>query len=231
MTRPEEDAIATLHAVEIQMTEFVTHDVKRFIVDRPEGFRFKPGQGVELAIDREGMRNETRPFTPTSHPDDDALEFTIKRYPERDGVTDALHELGAGDRLKMSEPFGSLTYHGPGTFVAGGAGITPFLAIVRTLHRADDLAGHALIFSNDTPGDVICEKELRDAFGDRCHLTCTRSSAPGYDDRRVDKEYLADTIDDFDQRFYVCGPPEFVDDVTAALGTLGVAKDGIVIEK
>ena len=60
------------HETEILMTEFVTHDVKRFVVTKPEGFRFEPGQGVKLAIDEKGLRDEKRPFTPTSHPDDDA---------------------------------------------------------------------------------------------------------------------------------------------------------------
>jgi len=38
------------------MTEFVTHDVKRFIVEKPEGFSFKPGQATEIAINKEGLK-------------------------------------------------------------------------------------------------------------------------------------------------------------------------------
>jgi hypothetical protein len=33
----------------ILMTEFVTHDVKRFILTRPRHLDYKPGQGVEIA--------------------------------------------------------------------------------------------------------------------------------------------------------------------------------------
>lgn len=220
-----------LHEAVILLTEFVTHDVKRFIVEKPEGFRFEPGQAVRLAIDEKGLRDEKRPFTPTSHPDDDVLEFTIKRYPEHDGVTDELHERSSGDKLRISEPFGAITYQGPGVFIAGGAGITPFLAIIRTLARQGKLEGQTLIFSNDTPKDVICEKELREAFGDRCHLTCTRDSAPGYDERRIDRDYLSERIDDWNQRFYVCGPPGFVKDVKAALKELGASSDDLVYER
>lgn len=35
------------HTVTVLMTGFVLHDVKRFIVSRPEGFDFQTGIGVE----------------------------------------------------------------------------------------------------------------------------------------------------------------------------------------
>jgi cytochrome-b5 reductase len=219
------------HQVEIQLTEFVTHDVKRFVVTKPEGFRYEPGQGVHLAIDEKGLRDEERPFTPTSHPDDEVLEFTIKEYPRREGVTAELHDCKAGDTLKLSEPFGTIQYKGPGVFIAAGAGLTPFLAIIRKLARAGRLEGHRLIFSNDAPKDVICEKELREAFGDRCHLVCTKEGGEGYDETRVDKEYLERKIDDWNQQFYICGPPSFVEDVKSALKELGASASSLVYER
>jgi cytochrome-b5 reductase len=75
------------HEVTLLMSGFVTHDVRRFIVSRPDGFEFEPGQGVELAIDHPDWREEGRPFTPTSLDDDRVLEFTIKAYPAHKGVT------------------------------------------------------------------------------------------------------------------------------------------------
>lgn len=212
------------------MTGFVTHDVKRLVVSRPEELDYRPGQGVEVAIDRPGWREEGRPFTPTSLTDDRALEFTIKAYPEHEGVTRELHALSAGDELLLSDPFGTITYQGPGAFIAGGAGVTPFLAILRRLARAGETAGHSLLFSNKTPADVLCEKELRHHLGERCLLTCTRESAPGYLEGRIDREFLEEHLDGFDQRLYVCGPPAFVDDVKGALTELGASPDSLVFE-
>jgi len=42
--------MAEQQAVTLLMSEFVTHDVKRFVVNRPPEFTFEPGQGVELAV-------------------------------------------------------------------------------------------------------------------------------------------------------------------------------------
>lgn len=158
------------------------------------------------------------------------LEFTIKSHPEHDGVTTRLHSLEAGTTLLMSDSFGSITWEGPGVFLAGGAGLTPFLAILRQRWAADELGDSELHFSNSTPADVICEKELRHMLGDGCHLTCTRQSAPGYDDRRIDRAFLEREIDDFSRRFYVYGPPEFVESLQATLLDLGAAENRIVVE-
>lgn len=214
------------------MSEFVTHDVKRFVLARPDGFSFTPGQGVELVIDEPKWRDEEgRPFTPTCLVTDRVLEFTIKRYAEGGGVTDRLHRLQPGVPLLLSEPFGTIAYQGAGTFLAAGAGLTPFLAIFRQLARDKTLAGNSLIYSNKTPADVICEKELSFYFGKRCLLTCTRVSAQGYDDRRIDRRYLEEKITDLNQYFYVCGPDPFVEDVNAALAGMGAKTDSLVFER
>ena len=128
---------------------------------------------MELAINRYEWQDERRQFTPTCHVDDKVLEFTIKGYPAQQRMTRELHSLSPGAELLMSEPFGTISYQSPGAFLAGGAGITPFIAILRERVRAGDIDRHALIFSNKTPADVICEKELRHYLGERCILTCT----------------------------------------------------------
>lgn len=219
------------HTVTLLMNQFVTHDVKRFIVSKPKGLSVDPGQGVELAIKLPGLREQGRPFTPTGLAVDRVLEFTIKAYPAHAGVTQALHQLEPGAELLMSEPFGTIRYQGPGVFIAGGAGITPFLAILRGLAHRGELDGQTLIFSNKTPRDVICEKELRHLLGERCILTCTGADAPGYAHRRVDRAYLEEVIDDFKQRFYVCGPPLFMDAVNGALTDLGASSENVVFER
>lgn len=213
------------------MSEFVTRDVKRFIVEKPEGFSFSPGQGVELAIDNDRWRDEGRPFTPTSLADDKVLEFTIKAYPSHQGVTQALHASEPGQALTLSEPFGTIQYKGPGVFIAGGAGVTPFIAIFRELARRDELQQQTLLFSNKTPADIINEKEFRHLLGDRCLLTCTEISVGGIDDQRITQRYLESKISDFDQHFYICGPESFMDSVTSALDDLGAKPEALVFEQ
>jgi len=223
--------MAEQHSVTLLMSQFVTHDVKRFVVSRPSGFSFEPGQGVELAINEPQWRKEARPFTPTSLVDDEVIEFIIKGYAAHEGVTRELHRLSPGAQLLMSEPFGTISYQGPGVFIAGGAGITPFIAILREQARAGTLAGNTLVFSNKTRADIICEKELRHYLGERCILTCTAEDMAGYAHGRIDKALLAQNIDNFDQPFYVCGPRPFMAAVKGALEELGADPQALVFEQ
>lgn len=223
--------MAMQYSLTLLMTEFVTHDVKRFILTRPEGLDYRPGQGVELAINEPDWKNQTRPFTPTSLLGDRVLEFTIKRYPEHHGVTEKLHSLSPGAELLISEPFGTITYSGPGTFIAAGAGITPFMAIIRNLAAENRLDNHGLLFSNKTSADIICAKEFRHYLGERCRFLCTRESGPECESGRIDGDFLKRNIDDFGQHFYVCGPPPFVKSVNEALKALGASPEALVFER
>lgn len=219
------------HDATLLMTEFVTHDVQRLLLTRPEGLDWQPGQGVEVHIDTDEWRDEGRPFTPTSLPNDQLLEFTTKRYPEGDGMTMALHGLQPGARLKLSDAFGSITYQGPGTFIAAGTGLTPFLGILRQLAADDALDGHKLLLTNKSERDVICEKELKHDLGDDCVLTFTREHGPEHQGQRIDLDFLRSRLSTLDGKFYVCGPDAFVEAINGQLKELGVQPEQLVYEQ
>jgi len=115
--------------VTVQRIRNLTPDVLEIRTDRPDDFAFEAGQACDMALDLEGWRDETRPFTFTSLTDADHLEFVIKIYDDQDGVTKRIGDLKEGDRLLVGEPWGAIRYKGPGVFIAGGAGIKPFIAI------------------------------------------------------------------------------------------------------
>jgi ferredoxin-NADP reductase len=215
----------------ILMTEFVTHDVKRFILERPADYSFLPGQATEVSINQPEWENKKRPFTFTSLEEDGVLELTIKAYFDHDGVTKRLHRLRPGDELILRDVWGAITYRGPGVFLAGGAGITPFIAILRRLRTDGKLAGNTLIFANKTARDVILEKELAEMLGENLILTLSREERPGYGHGRINKQFLVRHVTDFSQSFYVCGPDPFVADLKEVLAELGAKADSIVFER
>jgi len=217
--------------MKILMTEFVTHDVKRFIVEKPNGYSFIPGQATLLSIDNEELKNEERPFTFTSLNEDLVLEFIIKGYPQHHGITEKLHQLKPGDRLIVREPWGTINYKDSGTFLAGGAGITPFIAIFRDLQKKNRLKGNKLIFTNKTSRDIILEQELKYMFGDDLTLILTEEKNPYYEFGVLNEDYIKNNITDFNQNFYLCGPDPFVDSMKTILAKFGAQPDNMVFEK
>lgn len=222
--------MAEEHIVKILSVEPVTHDVKRFKVEKPNGYSFIPGQATEVAVNKEGWREKAHPFTFTCLNDWDHLEFTIKIYDERKGVTHQLGQLQAGDELVLHDVWGAIQYKGEGTFIAGGAGVTPFIAIFRQLQQDGKVGNNRLIFSNKTEKDIILKEEFDKILGNNFINTLTEEKVEGYDHRLIDEAYLREKITDTHQNFYICGPDPMIDAIKKALAAIGAKEDAITIE-
>jgi len=219
------------HLVKVLESYFITHDVKRFKVEKPKGYDFVPGQATDVSINQPEWEKELRPFTFTGLREWNHLEFTIKTYPQHHGVTEQLGKINSGAELILHDVFGAIQYKGPGVFIAGGAGVTPFIAIIRDLHQHKNLEGVKLICSNKTSRDVILNDEFKTMLKDNFINVYTREHVIGYLDRRIDRDYLVSQIGDFGQHFYVCGPDEFVKDINQLLMDLGAKSDTLVFEQ
>ncbi|KRA96475.1 flavodoxin reductase [Devosia sp. Root685] len=218
-------------SVKILDTVPVTHNVRHYRVERPKGYTFSPGQATEVSIDRIGWQDKTRPFTFTCLPQAENLEFTIKSYFDHTGVTNELWSLGAGDRLILRDVWGTIQYRGPGTFIAGGAGVTPFIAILRHLNATGKIAGNRLIVSNQTEKDIILRDEFEAMNGLETLWTVTNDAKSKLVQERIDADFLKRHIPDFSQNFYLCGPDAMVKDLRGFLGDLGATVANVTWEK
>jgi ferredoxin-NADP reductase len=219
------------HIVKIVSVEPVTHDVKRFAIQKPEGFKFIAGQATDVSVNTPALKNEKRPFTFTSLNENKQLEFTVKIYDSHNGVTKELGKLKPGDELIIRDVWGAIEYKGEGVFIAGGAGVTPFIAILRELKADDKIANNKLIFTNKTEKDIILKKEFNEMLGKNFINMLTDEKKEGYGNGRIDYTFLKEKIDNFKQHFYVCGPPQFVTAISEALTQLGAKTDTVVFEK
>lgn len=210
-------------------SSYVAHNVKRFIVEKPKDLVYRPGQSAHVSINMPGWENEVRAFTMTSLNDWPFLEFIIKIYPERNGVTAQLDKLNAGTELILHDVFGTIQYKGPGIFIAGGTGVTPFIPIFRALFLSGNLRNIGLLYSNRTQDDVILGEELYKMLGPAFLNVFTRQGVIGFVERRIDRKFLIETIQDFNTRFYVCGPEDFTHDICDSLVSLGVNPEFLVV--
>lgn len=220
------------YIIKILKTEYATHDVKRFIVEKPKNYKFTPGQATELSINLQDYKNEKRPFTFTSLNDDPNLEFTIKMYRDHEGVTRKLEDIKQGDSFILRDVWGAIHYKSHGVFIAGGAGITPFIAILRQLRKEKKLKDNMLIFSNKTEKDIILKNEFDEMTKEGLQIvyTLTRENNPKYENRHINESFLKEKITHFNQQFYICGPIKFVGEIQHTIQRLGAYPEAIVIE-
>ncbi|MGO1371839.1 MAG: FAD-binding oxidoreductase [Senegalia sp. (in: firmicutes)] len=214
----------------IKNIEKATHNVLRFTLNDAKEIEFVPGQAAEVAIDKDGWRDKGNPFTFTSLPFEDHLEFTIKIYPDHEGVTNELSKLNSGDKLIIKDIFGAIKYKGKGTFIAGGAGVTPFISILRNLYQKEELSGNRLIFANSKEEDIINQKEFESILGKDFLNILSREEIKPHAHGRINIEYLKENITSLDDYFYICGPEPMMDAVEDSLRELGVKEDQIVKE-
>jgi len=209
----------------------VTHNVKQFRLEKPEGYHFISGQATEVSINKPEWKEEKRPFTFTSLNEYPYLEFTIKIYDDHNGVTNALGKLNVGDELIIRDVWGAISYEGEGYFIAGGAGITPFIAILRQLQKQNAVDNNVLLFSNRTSKDIILKDELKNILGANAIFTTTEEKTGEYESQRINENFLKQHIKDFEKHFYICGPDAMVVDITNMLTKLGAKADAVVFEK
>lgn len=218
------------HPVKILETEYITHNVKRFRVSKPEGYQFIPGEATDITIDAPEWKTKRRAFTFTGLNEWPFLEFTIKIYKEHQGVTNQLDQLQPNDSLILHDSFGLITYKEKGTFIAGGAGVTPFIANLRQLAKEGKLEGNKLICSNRTSKDIVLKGELEDLLGDNFINTLTREKSDNYHFGRIDEDFLKENIEDFSHYFYICGSVKMMQELRTKLIALGVDSEKVIIE-
>ncbi|HAQ21413.1 MAG TPA: flavodoxin reductase [Prolixibacteraceae bacterium] len=219
------------HLVKIKSIKHITHDVLQIVTEKPQKYSFNPGQATEIAINKKGWKDEKRPFTFTSLSENDDLEFTIKTYPTHNGVTNELLQLGKDDELILHEVFGAIAYKGEGVFIAGGAGITPFICIFRYLQSKSETGDNKLIFANKTKEDIILALEFKKILGENFINILSEEVTDKYANGQIDENFLKANIADFGQQFYICGPPPMMEAIQKQLASLGVNKKNITVEE
>jgi len=219
------------HLVKIRSINKVTHNVLKIVTEKPKAYSFTPGQATEISINKNGWQNEKRPFTFTCLPDDDYLEFTIKSYPSHNGVTNELLQLKQNDELILHDVFGAIAYKGEGVFIAGGAGVTPFISIFRFLRSRNELGDNKLIFANKRREDIILKQEFESLLGKNFVNILSDEKTKEYAKGYINEEFLKANIADLRKTIYLCGPDAMMDSIEKHLSKLGVEENSIIKEE
>ncbi|MGO2035833.1 MAG: 2Fe-2S iron-sulfur cluster-binding protein [Brevibacterium sp.] len=230
---PGSDELTGLVEV-VRITE-VTHDVKTFELWAPwlTAVDFEPGQYVTMRVPELGLE---RCYSISSAPfGTNTFTVTVKRVPT--GIVSThLHErVRVGDLLHVDGPYGlfSTSFHPAAKhlFLSAGSGITPIMAMVRSLLARPTGIPTDIVFVHNaaTPADIIFRAELEqlaEVPGIRVVTMCSRDSVDeAWSGRRgrITQDVLAEAVPDAAAReTFVCGPNGYMDTVRPLLVEAGV---------
>jgi ferredoxin-NADP reductase len=190
---------------------------------------YQPGQYVGIGLRVDG-RWHWRSYSLTSVPvrDKKRITITVKATPEGFLSSHLVNGVTPGTIVRLAAPKGDFALPDPPPpkilFVSAGSGITPLMAMLRSLTARGHNPDIVHLHSAPTAEDVIFHDELRDLEvsqpGYRLHLQLTKQ------DGKLDFDNLDDLVPDWRERpTWACGPTPMLDTVETLWDSAGLSDD------
>lgn len=194
----------------------------------------KAGQFAFLTFVGSQLPQQTHPFSITAAEGEAGLRFMIKSLGD---FTAQLGKLNVGDKVFVEGPYGTFGYANiprqKQIWVAGGIGITPFLAMARTLKQAQLVGVEAhLFYSVADMAQAFAAKELQGlaaglhgSFSFNLH----DSSKQGYLTVELIAKQVGGELADYE--ILLCGPGGMMHALESQFVAAGVGKKHIQYEE
>jgi ferredoxin-NADP reductase len=221
------DETATARTIALQVPEWPGHVA---------------GQRVDLRVTAADGYSAVREYSIASAPRADwRIELSVERLPDGEVSPYLTENLAIGDVVELRGPIGGWFVWRAGQaepiqLIAGGSGIVPLMAMIRSRVAAASDAPFRLLYSVRSPDTVWYRDELRAlsaAIG--VTLVYTRTSPPDWPrpPGRIDATLLAEAgwSSTLSPTCYVCGPTSFVEHVAELLIDSGHPSERIRTER
>src|SRR5215470_5676698 len=203
------------------------------------------GQHVDVRLTAPDGYSAVRSYSIASAPNSEKrIELTVEQLPDGEVSPYLTQELGIGDLLELRGPIGGwfvwrAEQTEPVQLVAGGSGIVPLMAMIRSRVAAQSTAPFRLLYSVREPEAVFYRDELHSlAAQDRTvsvTYVYTRAIPKNWPRpaSRIDAALIADTTwpANLSPTCYVCGPTSFVEAATGLLTAAGIRDHKIKTER
>ena len=226
-----------------------TKDAISILFNVPEelkpNYTFIAGQYVNIKLTLDGQEIR-RAYSICSSPESGELRIAVKAV--KNGVFSqfANSKLKAGDMLEVGTPEGKFTFTADAdrqknyaAFVSG-SGITPVLSILKSVLKSEPKSTFVLVYGNKSPEDTIFHQQLHDLhleYVNRLfvHYVYSQVKVDEALFGRIDKSVVNFVVGnkhkelEFD-KFYLCGPEDMINTVSATLKEKNVKESAIKFE-
>jgi ferredoxin-NADP reductase len=197
-----------------------TDDAATLVIRPGWGWRYhhSPGQYVGIGVQVEG-RFQWRSYSISSPPKRDrrTIAITVRAMPEGLLSSHLVKGLAPGTIVRLALPDGDFVLPDPPPakilFLVAGSGITPIMAMLRTLDRRDSMPDVVMHYSSPTPDRMIFREEL-DALAEK-HDGLTLHKLHTDTEGMLDLADLEELCPDWKEReTWACGPSGMLDAAT-----------------
>jgi ferredoxin-NADP reductase len=189
-------------------------------------FDYRAGQYVGIGTQLDG-RWHWRSYSLTSAPEAEQghIAITVKAMPEGFLSGHLVNGLAPGTVVRLAAPRGDFTLPEPPPaailFLTAGSGITPVMAMLRTLDRRGTMPDVTLVHSAPTASDVLFAEELAALV--RKHPTLRMHTQLTETDGILSMDELGGPCADWAEReTWACGPPAMLDGAERLWKTRGI---------
>jgi ferredoxin-NADP reductase len=202
-----------------------TATARTITLDVPDWPGHVGGQHVDVRLTASDGYSAVRSYSIASAPNSERrVDLTVERLPNGEVSPYLTQEVAVSDRIELRGPIGGWFVWRPQQtelilLIAGGSGIIPLMAMIRSRASAGSTAPFRLLYSARDPGSVLFRDELQALPRQERSVTVTYaytrtvpkgwSRAPG----RIDASLIADETwpSNLGPICYVCGPTSFVE--------------------
>ena len=203
------------------------------------------GQHVDVRLTAPDGYSAVRSYSIASAPNSERIiDITVERLPDGEVSPYLTQEVAVGDRLELRGPIGGWfvwrsQQTEPIQLIAGGSGIVPLMAMIRSRMSAGSSAPFRLLYSVREPEAVWYRNELHGlserspSLGITYAYTRTTPKDWPRPPGRIDAGLIASETwpSNFRPTCYICGPTSFVETVAGLLTESGNSSDRIRTER
>lgn len=213
----------------------ISEDIVDFVLMPDKYTRFESGQFMQVAIGEVNAYDiwpDSRAFSIASPYDRQKKSLRVIVRKGTSFTVRLIEGLGQGDLVTIRYPLGDFFLEDDTdnlVFIAGGTGITPFLSYINS-HKESEFNGKIFLFyTGKYLKDLIDYEALlahsreQSKFHIKIYLTREEVNSAVIINGRVTGKSILETVREGEKaKYYICGPNQFIKDLTEQLREEGV---------
>lgn len=221
-----------------------TSNASTLVLNVPGWPGHEAGQHVDVRLRAADGYEAARTYSIANAPSGERVDITVEQMPDGEVSPYLVETIATGAPLEVLGPIGGWFVWRPEQtepiqLIAGGSGIVPIMAMIRTRKQSHSRAPFRLIYSVRAPETLICGTELGELAleenGPLVTYAYTRTAPANWNGTigRIDDRLIAENAIPPSEHptCYICGPTSMVEAISTLLIQAGYNADRIKTER